>query len=172
MFRASLGGMDGNILLMDIRKIKKLIDMIEQSSISEIEIVEGEEKIRISRPTAGQTVYAPATPVVSSHKELLIQSHDNNAAPVTIEQEHEPEGDYVRSPMVGTFYKAPSPGAKSFVEIGDKVTAGKDVLCIIEAMKMLNHIESDKTGVVRAILVEDGEPVEYDQPLLIIEPNP
>ena len=156
---------------MDIRKIKKLIELLEQSDVAEIEIHEGEESVRISRhgspaPTAPMSTllspaYAPATvPQIS-------------AAPAAAETpppaaEEEPSHHLLRSPMVGTFYRAPSPGTKSFVEEGQQVKLG-DTLCIIEAMKILNQIESDKTGVVKKILVENGQPVEYNQPLFAIE---
>ncbi|TGA70618.1 acetyl-CoA carboxylase biotin carboxyl carrier protein [Aliivibrio fischeri] len=146
---------------MDIRKIKKLIELVEESGIAELEIAEGEESVRISRATAPiaqvapvQTVAAPAAPV---------------AAPAPVASAPaEVAGHTVRSPMVGTFYGAPSPDAKPFVKVGQQVTAG-DTLCIVEAMKMMNQIEADKSGVVTAILLEDGQPVEFDQPLVIIE---
>lgn len=151
---------------MDIRKIKKLIELVEESGIAELEIAEGEESVRISRATAPiaqvapvQTVAAPAAPVAAP-------------APVAstpaVEAPAEVAGHTVRSPMVGTFYGAPSPDAKPFVKVGQQVTAG-DTLCIVEAMKMMNQIEADKSGVVTAILLEDGQPVEFDQPLVIIE---
>ena len=150
---------------MDLRKLKKLIDLVEESGISELELTEGEEKVRISRqPAGGQQVqyapsyfqhpYAPApTPTVSAPAVEV-------AAPAI-------EGHVVKSPMVGTFYRQPSPDAKPFVEVGSSVAAG-DTLCIIEAMKLLNEIESDKAGVIKAILVENGQPVEYGEPLFII----
>lgn len=152
---------------MDLRKIKKLIDLVADSGIAELEITEGEEKVRINRfgPVSQQTVmmspgygpqggYAPPpAPVVAA---------EIPAAPA------EPEGHQVKSPMVGTFYRAPSPGAKSFVEVGQSVNAG-DTLCIIEAMKLLNEIEADKSGTIKAVLVENGQPVEYGQPLFEIE---
>ena len=155
---------------MDIRKIKKLIEIIEESDIAEIEISEGEESVRISRQTApvqvapvpiavaatpvAPTAIAPAaTPIVTSEK------------PIT----DLPSGHIVKSPMVGTFYRAASPTASSsFVEIGQKVSEG-ETLCIIEAMKILNQIEADKSGTIKQILVENAQPVEYDQPLFIIE---
>ena len=145
---------------MDIRKVKKLIELLEESDIAEIEIHEGEESVRISRAsTVVPTMLAApaAAPAV--------------AAPVAAEAApavpREPEGHIIRSPMVGTFYRAPSPGAKTFVEEGQMVSSG-DTLCIIEAMKILNQIESDKSGKVIEILVENGQPVEYNEPLFVI----
>lgn len=150
---------------MDIRKVKKLIELLEESGIAEIEIHEGEESVRISRysPNAAPQVVmqAPQAPVAAS----AVPSAPIVAA---AEEEAAPAGHAVASPMVGTFYRAPSPGAKSFVEVGHRVNVG-DTLCIIEAMKMLNQIESDKAGVVKAILVENAEPVEFGQALFIIE---
>ena len=145
---------------MDIRKVKKLIELIEESDISEIEIHEGEESVRISRASlvpAGAPVYAAApAPVAAS-------------TPVaeTVVSEPEISGHQIKSPMVGTFYRSPSPGAKSFVEEGHQVNVG-DTLCIIEAMKMLNQIEADKAGTVSARLVENGQPVEFGQSLFVI----
>lgn len=147
---------------MDLRKIKTLIDLVQESGIAELEITEGEEKVRISRhgspaPMQHYTTAppAPVAPVAAA------------AAPVAVAVP-EPTGHTLKSPMVGTFYRSPSPGASSFVEIGQAVTKGQ-TLCIIEAMKLLNEIESDAAGVVKAILVENGQPVEYGQPLFIIE---
>jgi acetyl-CoA carboxylase biotin carboxyl carrier protein len=152
---------------MDIRKVKKLIELLEESGVAEIEIKEGEESVRISRFTGSQVaitaapaaVQAPAAPVAQPSPEA--QPADEAAGNV-------PSGHVVRSPMVGTFYRAPSPGAKPFVEVGDRVKAG-DTLCIIEAMKMMNQIEADKGGVIKAILVENAQPVEFDEPLFVIE---
>ena len=148
---------------MDLRKLKKLIDLVEESGIAELEITEGEERVRIARVLAGtQPVYmnapmpAPTVPVAAAAPAAAAET-----APA------EPEGHVVRSPMVGTFYRSPSPGAKSFVEVGQSVSAG-DTLCIIEAMKLLNEIEADQGGVIKAILVENGQPVEYGEPLFII----
>ncbi|MBP2857080.1 acetyl-CoA carboxylase biotin carboxyl carrier protein [Dickeya oryzae] len=155
---------------MDIRKIKKLIELVEESGIAELEISEGEESVRISRaPAPGnypmmQQAYAPmpqqfapaAAPVAAP------AAAAEAAAPAAI------SGHVVRSPMVGTFYRTPSPDAKPFVEIGQQVKVG-DTLCIVEAMKMMNQIEADKAGVVKAILVESGQPVEFDEPLVVIE---
>ena len=152
---------------MDIRKIKKLIELVEESGITELEVSEEEGSVRISRatvaapanvqysiPAAAPTpVAAPAVPAV---------------APAPAAAPEEIAGHKIRSPMVGTFYRSPSPEAKAFVEVGQTVKVG-DALCIVEAMKMMNRIEADKAGVVKAILVNDGEPVEFDEPLIIIE---
>ena len=147
---------------MDISKIKKLIDIIEASDIAEFEISGGEETIRISRYSKHAPVNyvtAPAAPVANP-----VAPGIASAAPETPKH----NGHIVKSPMVGTFYRSASPGAKVFAQIGQKVSLG-DTLCIIEAMKILNQIEADKTGTVTQILVEDGQPVEYDQPLFVIE---
>ena len=147
---------------MDIRKIKKLIELIEESDIAEIEIREGEESVRLSRYSAQpQQVFAPQAPVAAGQLGPALPA----AAPAAPE---EPAGYVVRSPMVGTFYRSPTPGAKSFVELGSRVSVG-DTLCIIEAMKILNQIEADKSGVIAKILVENAQPVEYNQPLFVIE---
>ncbi len=145
---------------MDIRKIKKLIEIVEESGIAELEIKEGEEFIRINRYSSNPApiAYAPA-PVA-----VLPAQAAANATPV----EEKITGHIVKSPMVGTFYRAASPGTKVFVEMGQSVMVG-DTLCLIEAMKILNQIESDKSGIVTKILVENAEPVEYGQPLFIIE---
>jgi len=145
---------------MDIRKIKKLIELIEESDIVEIEIREGEESVRLSRYSA---TVQPAAAVVPAP--VVAAQPTPAAAP---EEPEKISGHIVRSPMVGTFYRAPSPGAKSFVEVGHRVNAG-DTLCIIEAMKILNQIEADKAGVIAKILVENAQPVEYNQPLFVIE---
>ncbi len=152
---------------MDIRKIKKLIELLEESDLAEIEIHEGEESVRISR--ASQTAAQAAPPV-------YLAAPTGVSAPIPVAQEETPaeaeaatpRGHTVTSPMVGSFYRAPAPGAQPFVEVGQAVTVG-DTLCIIEAMKMLNQIESDKSGVIAAILVENGQPIEYGEPLFIIE---
>ncbi len=150
---------------MDLRKLKKLIDLVQDSGIAELEITEGEEKVRITSVVPGShTVYAQApmmAPAVA-HAPMAAPT----SAPVAAEAA-EPEGHVVKSPMVGTFYRSPSPTAKSFVEVGQAVKAG-DTLCIIEAMKLMNEIESDAAGVVKAILIENGQPVEYGEPLFII----
>lgn len=150
---------------MDIRKIKKLIELIEDSGVAEIEIKEGEESVRISR--SGPAVAAPVSYMAPPYAAPVAAP----VAPTAVEpavEEPAVAGDSVTSPMVGTFYRAPSPGAPPFVEVGQSVSAG-DTLCIVEAMKMLNQIESDFSGVVKSILVENGSPVEYGQPLFIIE---
>ena len=153
---------------MDIRKIKKLIELVEESGITELEVSEEEGSVRISRATVAAPanvqysipaavpapVAAPAAPAAAPEAPA--------AAP------EEVAGHKIRSPMVGTFYRSPSPEAKAFVEVGQTVKVG-DALCIVEAMKMMNRIEADKAGVVKAILVNDGEPVEFDEPLIIIE---
>jgi acetyl-CoA carboxylase biotin carboxyl carrier protein len=152
---------------MDIRKVKKLIEMLEESSLSEIEIREGEEAIRISRGSSGgtQVVHmAPAPMHAAPHAAPAAPA----AAPAATPAAALPAGHAVTSPMVGTFYRAASPEAKSFVDIGSQVNVG-DTLCIIEAMKMMNEIESDKAGVIKAILKENGQPVEYGETLFIIE---
>jgi acetyl-CoA carboxylase biotin carboxyl carrier protein len=153
---------------MDIRKIKKLIELVEESGIAELEIAEGEESVRISRSgtpaPAAPIQYAAPAPAPAPAAPVAAPA-PAEAAPVA---PAEPAGHKVLSPMVGTFYRSPSPDAKSFVEIGQTVNAG-DTLCIVEAMKMMNQIEADKSGVVTAILVEDGQPVEFDQPLVVIE---
>ena len=149
---------------MDIRKVKKLIELLEESDVAEIEIHEGEESVRISRGSTA--VVAPmAAPVASAPMAAPAPAAAPVAAPAA---EPEIQGHAVRSPMVGTFYSAPSPEASAFVKEGDTVSAGQ-TLCIIEAMKILNQIESDKAGKVTKILVENGQPVEFDQPLFVIE---
>lgn len=151
---------------MDIRKVKKLIELLEESDINEIEIKEGEESVRISRASsiAPVNVAAPA-PVAP----IAAPAPAPAAAAVTEEASSGPvtSGHIVTSPMVGTFYRAASPGASPFIEVGKSVKAG-DVICIIEAMKMMNQIEADKSGVIEAVLAEDGQPVEFDQPLVSI----
>ncbi|MDQ7090029.1 MAG: acetyl-CoA carboxylase biotin carboxyl carrier protein [Methylococcales bacterium] len=144
---------------MDIRKIKKLIELIEGSDISEIEINEGEESVRISR-------YSANAPVVAAPVAVAPIANPAMAPHETPEESH--QGHVLKSPMVGTFYKASSPGSASFVEIGQTVSEG-ETLCIIEAMKILNQIEADKSGVIKKILVDNAQPVEYDQPLFVIE---
>ena len=149
---------------MDIRKVKKLIELLEESGVAEIEIHEGEESVRISRysqnaPAAAPVQYAPAAAPAPVAEAAPAAESAADAIP---------SGHSVNSPMVGTYYGAASPGAKNFVNVGDSVTEG-DTVCIIEAMKILNQIEADKSGVVKAILVENGQPVEFGQPLVIIE---
>ena len=142
---------------MDLRKLKKLIDLVQESGISELEVTEGEEKVRIAKHY-GAVAAAPApvaagAPAVSS---------------VNLDDEDDlPEGHVVKSPMVGTFYRSPSPGAEAFVQVGQSVKQG-ETLCIIEAMKLLNEIEADASGVVKAILLDNGEPVEFGEPLFVI----
>jgi acetyl-CoA carboxylase biotin carboxyl carrier protein len=151
---------------MDIRKVKKLIELLEESGIDEIEIKEGEESVRISRNryVPAPTLHHPMPHPVAS---APAAAPTTAAAPAPATATDEPAGYRLRSPMVGTFYRSPSPDAKAFVEIGQQIKAG-DVLCIVEAMKMLNQIESDRSGTISAILIENGEPVEFDQPLFII----
>ena len=149
---------------MDLRKIKTLIDLVQQSGISELEITEGEERVRISRHAA-PGAYAPAPMPAST---FVLPQDTAGTPPTAALGPTEPTGHTLKSPMVGTFYRCPSPGTPSFVEVGQTVTKGQ-TLCIIEAMKLLNEIESDAAGVVKAILVENGQPVEYGQPLFIIE---
>jgi acetyl-CoA carboxylase biotin carboxyl carrier protein len=152
---------------MDIRKVKKLIELLEESDVAEIEIHEGEESVRISRQSSLQMMTAMAAPAPMAAPAAPAPAAAP-AAPAAEEQPAEIQGHVVKSPMVGTFYRAPSPGSKSFVEEGQQVSAG-DTLCIIEAMKILNQIESDKTGTVKKILVENGQPVEYNEPLFVID---
>ena len=146
--------------MVDLRKLKTLIDLVQQSGISELEITEGEERVRISRgvPTVTLQAGAPAQAVTPAPA----------AAAPPAGAEAEPEGHVIRSPMVGTFYRASAPGAKPFVEVGQEVKSGQ-TLCIIEAMKLLNEIEADRDGVVKAVLAENGQPVEYGEPLFTLE---
>jgi acetyl-CoA carboxylase biotin carboxyl carrier protein len=153
---------------MDIRKIKKLIELIEESDIAEIEIKEGEESVRLSRYTGVPVATAIATQPVALPAASFATTAAGSAPTPSSAATESISGHTVRSPMVGTFYRAPSPGAKSFVEVGQRVNAG-ETLCIIEAMKILNQIESDVGGVVTKILVENAQPVEYNQPLFVIE---
>jgi acetyl-CoA carboxylase biotin carboxyl carrier protein len=161
---------------MDIRKVKKLIELLEQSDVAEIEIHEGEESVRISRNSSASTpIFIPAAgpapamqgaPAAPASVEPESAAPQAGAAPESASDI--PEANLVRSPMVGTFYRAPSPGSKSFVEEGESVKVG-DTLCIIEAMKILNQIESEKAGTVKTVLVDNGQPVEYNEPLFVIE---
>ncbi|MEH8107160.1 acetyl-CoA carboxylase biotin carboxyl carrier protein [Gallibacterium anatis] len=155
---------------MDIRKIKKLIELVEESGIMEIEISEGEESVRISRGSAvaAAAPVAPQPIIVPPAAPAAVATP--TAAPVAAPaaEANAISGHTVRSPMVGTFYRSPSPEAAPFVEVGKSVQVG-DTLCIVEAMKMMNRIESDKAGVVKAILVNDGDAVEFDEPLIVIE---
>ncbi len=151
---------------MDIRKVKKLIELLEESNVAEIEIHEGEESVRISRGGTAMPLppvaYAPA-PVAPLAPAVAPMATEEASSDSKL-----PQGEVVESPMVGTFYRASSPDAKSFVELGDKVEVGQ-TLCIVEAMKILNQIESEVSGVVRAILIENGQPVEYGQPMFVVE---
>lgn len=153
---------------MDIRKVKKLIELLEESGIAEIEIKEGEDSVRISRysaPVPPAPVAMMAVPVTAS-----VPAPASTSFPAAAEEDNDaiPAGHAVKSPMVGTFYRAPTPGAPPFTEVGKTVSEG-ETLCVIEAMKILNQIEADKSGVIKAILVENGLPVQYDEPLFIIE---
>lgn len=151
---------------MDIRKVKKLIELLEESGLAEIEIREGEESVRISRhgQAGAQVMMQP------SYHTGSFQAHTGGNSPISAQGNAASEipGHTVNSPMVGTFYAAPAPDAQPFVEVGKQVNVG-DTLCVIEAMKILNQIESDKAGVVKAALVQNGQPVEYGQPLFVIE---
>jgi acetyl-CoA carboxylase biotin carboxyl carrier protein len=155
---------------MDIRKVKKLIELLEESGINEIEIREGEESVRITRSApGGQQAF-----MMSPHVSPAMPAAQPAPVPAPVSdrpgpvEPPMPDGHTVIAPMVGTFYRAASPGAKAFVEVGQSISVG-DTLCIIEAMKMLNQIEADKAGVIKAILIENGQPVEYGQPMFIIE---
>ena len=151
---------------MDLRKLKKLIDLVQESGIAELEITEGEEKVRISR--AGNAVQTAVMAMPPQATTMMGAPAATAGAPAAApEAPAEPEGHVVKSPMVGTFYRSSAPGAKPFVEIGQSVNAG-DTLCIIEAMKLLNEIEADQGGAIKSVLVENGQPVEYGQPLFLI----
>jgi len=150
---------------MDLRKLKKLIDLVQESGIGEIEITEGEEKVRISRQAAAAPMLV-ASPPMQAFAAGPAAGIASPAAPTAAPAQ--PAGHTLKSPMVGTFYRAPSPGAPSFVDVGQSVSKGQ-TLCIIEAMKLLNEIESDASGTIQAILVENGQPVAYGQPLFLIE---
>lgn len=160
---------------MDLRKIKTLIDLVEQSGIAELEITEGEEKVRIARLAPGgyHTTYAPQHFIASPPPSYAPSSSVAPAAPAAaassaaVAADTPPDGTLVKSPMVGTFYRAASPGAKPFAEVGQTIQAG-EVLCIIEAMKLMNEIEAETSGTIKRILVENGQPVEYGQPLFVI----
>ncbi len=150
---------------MDLRKLKKLIDLVEESGITELEVTEGEEKVRIVKQSivaAQQTYMVPQTaPVARPAKTSSVDLDDED------DEDELPEGQVIKSPMVGTFYRSASPGSDAFVQVGSTVKTG-DTLCIVEAMKLLNEIESDCAGTVKAILVENGQPVEFGEPLFII----
>lgn len=149
---------------MDLRKLKKLIDLVEESGIAELEVTEGEEKVRIVKSGRALTETAITIPAAAYPAPVPAAA---NAAAAPPPPPPQPEGQAIKSPMVGTFYRAAAPGAKPFVEIGDTVKKGQAV-CIIEAMKLMNEIESDADGVVKAILIENGQPVEYGEPLIVI----
>ena len=151
---------------MDIRKIKKLIELLEESSLTEMEIVEGEESVRLMRGGQAQATTTLVAPPVAAAPVAAAPAAPA-AEPTTAEDDAIPEGEFALSPMVGTFFAASGPGAEPFVSLGQRVGVG-DTLCIIEAMKMFNQIEADVAGTVVAILVENGQPVEYDQPLFVI----
>lgn len=150
---------------MDIRKVKKLIELLEESNVQEIEIKEGEESVRISRGASG--VVAAPQPVAIAPAPPVPAPAPTTPAPTEPASAAIAGGHSVKSPMVGTYYKSPAPDAPAFITVGQTVSIG-DVVCIVEAMKMMNQIEADKAGVVEAILVNDGEPVEFDQPLVVI----
>lgn len=152
---------------MDIRKVKKLIELLEESGIAELEIKEGEESVRISR-SSGHPAAAPVAAAPPVAPAPAAAASGGSAEPEAGASPEQPSGHAVESPMVGTFYSAPSPDSPPFVEVGQSVTAGETV-CIIEAMKILNQIEAEVSGTVKAILVENGSPVEFGEPLLIIE---
>jgi len=150
---------------MDIRKVKKLIELLEESAISEIEIKEGEESVRISRANSAPAYVPPPAPLPAAAAPPAAQAL---GAPPPAVAEPEVDGTMINSPMVGTFYISPSPGAPAFVKAGQTIKPG-DTICIVEAMKILNQIESEVSGVVKKVLVEDGQPVEFGQPLMIVE---
>lgn len=151
---------------MDVRKIKKLIDLLEDSNVAEIEIKEGDDSVRISRTSSA---VAPIVTTAAVPQPMAMPAPGTAPAPEpAAEEDSIPNGHVIEAPMVGTFYRAASPGAKSFIEVGQEVKSG-DTLCIIEAMKMLNQIEADKSGTIKAILVENEQPVEFGQPLIIID---
>lgn len=147
---------------MDVRKIKKLIELIEKSDIAELEIIEGEESVRISRNSTTPIMVAAPAPVATA------PAASAEFAPPALAEADAPSGETIDSPMVGTFYEAASPTSAPFVKVGDSVSVG-DTLCIIEAMKMLNQIESEKSGTIKEILVDNEQPVEFGQPLFVIE---
>ncbi len=156
---------------MDLRKLKTLIELVQESGIAELEVTEGEEKVRITRTAANamQPVMQYAAPMMAHMPQgLQAAPAPVAAAPVAAPTPVEPEGHAVKSPMVGTFYRSAAPGAKPFVDVGSTVSVG-DTICIIEAMKLMNEIECDKAGVIKAIMVESGQAVEYGQPMFMIE---
>ncbi|MBQ45066.1 MAG: acetyl-CoA carboxylase, biotin carboxyl carrier protein [Porticoccaceae bacterium] len=151
---------------MDIRKVKKLIELLEESNLNELEITEGDDSVRISRGVNAANYSSPIAPAITPQPPAQTIQQVSSAAESPSDSDAA-EGHKVNSPMVGTFYSAPAPGSPVFVSVGQTVSSG-DVLCIIEAMKMMNQIEADKSGTIGAILAEDGEPVEFDQPLFTI----
>ena len=153
---------------MDLRKLKKLIDLVEESGIAEIEVTEGEEKVRITRTVAAAPAVFAQAPIAAAPAVPAPPASYSSAAQVAAESAARDLSSAQKSPMVGTFYRAPSPSAAPFVEVGSVVNVG-DTLCIIEAMKLMNEIEAEKSGVVKEILVENGTPVEYGEPLFVIE---
>ena len=154
---------------MDLRKLKKLIDLVEESGIAELEITEGEEKVKIVRGgSGGKEVVVLSPPALAATQPVVQATTAPPQAPAPVQEEAPaPEGHIVKAPMVGTFYRSGSPGGKPFVEVGDPVKAGQPI-CIIEAMKLMNEIEADKDGVIKAVMVENGQPVEYGEPLMMI----
>ncbi len=153
---------------MDIRKVKKLIELLEESAISEIEIKEGEESVRISRANSAPAYIPPPAAPVAAIPTAAVPAVAAPPAAAIPAAEPEIEGTVINSPMVGTYYASPSPGAPAFVKAGQSIKPG-DTICIVEAMKILNQIESEVTGVVKQVLVEDGQPVEFGEPLMIVE---
>ena len=153
---------------MDLRKLKKLIDLVQESGIGELEITEGEEKVRISRNPAGGAQVMMVPQGAAALQPMTTGPSGGSLETAATSSPPEPAGHSLKSPMVGTFYRAPEPGAEPFASVGTQVEVG-DTLCVIEAMKLLNEIEADKAGTVKAVLVENGQPVEYGQPLFVIE---
>lgn len=158
---------------MDLRKLKKLIDLVEDSGIAELEVTEGEEKVKIVKSVSGGREAVVLSPSAGPASPLPAPTGAPSAAPAAgspVQPTEAPtslEGHIVKSPMVGTFYRSGSPGAKAFVDVGDTVKVGQTI-CVIEAMKLMNEIEADKDGVIKAIMVENGQPVEYGEPLMMI----
>ena len=154
---------------MDVRKIKKLIELIESSDIAELEIIEGEESVRISRNSPAPVMMTAPAPIAAAPlTPAPAPAGGLGLTPPAIQEPDHPSGETINAPMVGTYYSSASPTSAAFVKVGQSISVG-DTLCIIEAMKMLNQIESDKSGVIKAILVENEQPVEFDQPLFVIE---
>lgn len=153
---------------MDLRKLKKLIDLVEESGIAELEVTEGEEKVRITRVQAGVPMQMQYHQMPMGGQVMASAPVAAESAAVVVTPAARDEKTLVKSPMVGTFYRSSSPGSKAFAEVGQSVNVG-DTLCIIEAMKLMNEIESDRAGVIKAILIENGQPVEYGEPLFVIE---